>query len=73
MTDTEKKYKAAFMSLLSDYASNIVDSVYIDSFCQVCPLQKHQWGGCSLGLEDKDAPDTCREQIFNCYVENEND
>lgn len=70
MTDTEKKYKAAFMSLLSDYASNIVDLIYRESFCDVCPLHKYQWGGCSLGLEDKDDPDTCREQIFKCYTEN---
>lgn len=69
MTNTEKKFKAAFMTLLSDYASNIVDLIYRESFCDVCPLQKHQWGDCSLDLKDKDDPDACREQIFKWYVE----
>lgn len=69
MTYNNDQLKAAFMDLLSDYTQNGVDHVYVDSFCQICPLQKHQWGGCSKDLNLDYDYNTCDEEIFKWYVE----
>lgn len=62
-------YKKAFMSMLEDYVRDGVNKVYVHSFCEICPLQKSQAGGCSKDL-GKDYTDTCAEEIFKRYVEN---
>lgn len=69
MTDTEKKFKAAFMLLLGDYDSNIRDLIYRESFCDVCPLHDPQ-NDCIVGILSDDDSDSCREHIFNWYLEN---
>ena len=68
------KSKVAFMSLLGDYVSNVkFGNCYNDTFCEVCPLQKHQWGGCSKDLNTDFDTGTCAGEIFKFYVENNNE
>ena len=70
----EKKSKAAFMSLLGDYVCNSkFGNSYNDTFCELCPLQKHQWGGCSKDLNTDFDYGTCAEEIFKFYLENSNE
>ena len=74
MNDNEKKYKTAFMNLLGDYVSDTKsENVYVDSFCERCPLQKKQTGGCSLNLNTDYSYVTCAEGILKWYLENSND
>ena len=62
------KSKVVFMS---DYVSNAkFGNSYNDTLCELCPLQEHQWGGCSKDLSK--GFDTCIEEMFKFYNENSN-
>lgn len=71
LLEENRKYKAAFMSLLGDDVCNSkFGNSYNDSYCEVCALQKIKFGGCSKDLNTDFAHDTCAEELFKYYVEN---
>ncbi len=65
MTSTEKKYKAAFMDLLQQYAEDVIEfSENSRSYCgDSCPII----GACPFRNK---ANFDCYEEIFKWYVEN---
>lgn len=87
MTDTEKKFKVAFMILLEHYQTNISDALEWDeanNFCtRYCPFASAPGERDCPALvceeyynSDYDAyevdKDKCREEIFKWYVEKAN-
>lgn len=79
MTDTERKYKAAFMALLEHYRHDVYEYDYYDYCHSCCPFRDEFDNGCPACVyeeyhdSDYDAyeidEDKCREEIFNWYVE----
>lgn len=70
MTDTERKYKAAFMDLLASYADDVNELTETQaSYCSdCCPLICN----CPFNHDPEQDYD-CAEEIFKWYVENSNE
>lgn len=80
MTDTERRYKAAFMALLEDYQNDVCEYDSYDYCYNCCPSRSEFYNGCpghTLSEEDGFVTsdfdfDKCREAIFKWYVEKAN-
>ena len=80
MTNTERKYKKAFMALLEDYRGDVWERAvhnychgacpFMDMFDIGCPgrVQGHE---CGIAFADYNY-NRCREAIFKWYVEKAN-